>query len=85
MKINVQFFGALRGLADGDTLCLELHGSTIADARSALMAFADTHWPASKAALLPSCAFASNTSLLRDAMPLPEDGHLVVLPPVNGG
>lgn len=85
MKIDVQLFGALRGLADDDVLRLDVNGTSIADARVALASFAEAQWPASKAALLPSCAFASKTSLLRDTMPLPEDGHLVILPPVNGG
>ncbi|MBP7369945.1 MAG: thiamine biosynthesis protein ThiS [Arenimonas sp.] len=85
MEIDMQLFGALRGLADGDVLRIQVNGTSIADARAAVATFAEAHWPASKVALLPSCAFASSTSLLRDAMPLPEDGHLVILPPVNGG
>lgn len=85
MQVDIQLFGALRGLETGDRLLLEVAGNTVADARTALMLHAGNHWPADLSAILPACAFASNTLLLRDAMPLPEDGGLVVLPPVNGG
>lgn len=85
MQVDIQLFGALRGLESGDRLLLEMTGSTVADARKALMAHAGRHWPAAQSALLPACAFASSTLLLRDAMPLPEAGGLFVLPPVNGG
>jgi sulfur-carrier protein len=85
MQVDIQLFGALRGLEPGDRLLLVVAGNTVADARKALMAHAGSHWPAAQSTILPACAFASNTLLLRDAMPLPEDGGLVVLPPVNGG
>lgn len=85
MQVDIQLFGALRGLETGDRLSLEVAGNAVADARKALTAHAGSHWPAALSAILPACAFASNTLLLRDAMPLPEDGGLVVLPPVNGG
>ena len=84
MQADVQLFGALRGLEPGDRLLLEITGHTVADARKALMAHAGEHWPAAATAILPACAFASSSMLLRDAMALPEDGGLVVLPPVNG-
>ena len=82
MKIQFQLFGALRGLVENDMLNLDISGACIEDARMALVAYAQQHWPAHSIALLPNCAFASSTSLL---MPVPEDGCLVVLPPVNGG
>jgi hypothetical protein len=85
MQVDIQLFGALRGLEPGDRLLLDIAGTAVADARKALMAHAGSHWPVDRASLLSACAFASNTLLLRDAMPLPEDGGLVVLPPVNGG
>lgn len=85
MNIELQLFGALRGLADKDTLHLEIIGSTIDDVRVALTSFAENNWPATSTTLLPSCAFASSASILRGQMPVPEDGRLVVLPPVNGG
>jgi molybdopterin synthase sulfur carrier subunit len=85
MKIELQLFGALRGLAENDTLHLESCGETIEDVRVALLAFAERNWPSASSALLPSCAFASSSSILRGAMPVPDDGRLVVLPPVNGG
>lgn len=85
MQVDIQLFGSLRGVEPGDRLRLDITGATVADARQALMAHAGNHWPAAQSAILPSCAFASSTMLLRDAMPLPEAGGLVVLPPVNGG
>ncbi len=85
MQVDIQLFGALRGLEPGDRLLLEITGNSVADARKALMAHAGKHWPAATAAILPACAFASSSMLLRDAMALTEDGGLVVLPPVNGG
>jgi hypothetical protein len=85
MQVDIQLFGALRGLEKGDCLTLEVAGTTVADARTALILHAGNHWPAERASVLVACAFASNTMLLRDAMLLPEDGGLVVLPPVNGG
>jgi hypothetical protein len=85
MQVDMQLFGALRGLEPGDRLRLEIAGSTVADARLALHEYASKQWPEASAAVLGACAFASSTMLLRDGMPLPEDGGLVVLPPVNGG
>lgn len=85
MQVDIQLFGALRGLEPGDRLLLEVAGNTVADAREALTAHAGSHWPTTVSAILPACAFASQTLLLRDIMALPEDGGLVVLPPVNGG
>ncbi len=85
MKIQLQLFGALRGLVENDTLSLDISGASIDDVRMAIVAYAQQHWPTDRTALLPSCAFASSTSLLRGQMPIPEDGCLVVLPPVNGG
>jgi molybdopterin synthase sulfur carrier subunit len=85
MNIELQLYGALRGLEENDTLHLEIIGETIDDVRIALLAFAERNWPSASSALLPSCAFASSSSILRGAMPVPDDGRLVVLPPVNGG
>jgi molybdopterin synthase sulfur carrier subunit len=85
MRIELQLFGALRGLAENDMLSLDIVGATIDDVRAALVSFAERHWPNESIALLPNCAFASSSSILRGQMPVPEDGKLVVLPPVNGG
>ena len=85
MKIQFQFFGALRGLVENDLLNLEINGTTIDDAKAALATYAEQHWSTDSISVLPNCAFASSTSLLRGQMRVPEDGRLVVLPPVNGG
>ena len=58
MQVDIQLFGALRGLESGDRLLLDIPGSTVADARNALMAHAGSHWPAAQSAILPACAFA---------------------------
>ena len=85
MKIQFQFFGALRGLVDNDLLSLEMSGTTIDDAKLALASYAEQHWSTASASVLPNCAYASSSSILRGPMPVPKDGRLVVLPPVNGG
>lgn len=85
MQCDIQLFGALRGLETDDRLQLEVAGDCVADARKALLVHAGRHWPEASTSILATCAFASSTTLLRDALPLPEDGRLVVLPPVNGG
>ncbi len=85
MQVELELFGALRGLEAHDRLQLAVEGAVIADARDALQAYAATHWPQAAHALLRSCAFATATEILRDPQPLPADGKLAVLPPVSGG
>lgn len=84
-EIELELFGALRGLEPGDRLRLAVSGLCVADLRAALAEHAVAHWPQVGAGLLGSCAFASPTDILRDGQPLPEDGCMAVLPPVSGG
>ncbi len=85
MQIELELFGALRGLEAQDRLQLAVEGASVADARDALHAHASIHWPQAALALLRSCAFATASEVLRDPQPLPADGKLAVLPPVSGG
>jgi molybdopterin synthase sulfur carrier subunit len=85
MQIELELFGALRGLMAQDRLQLAVEGAAVAEARAALQRYAAIHWPPSAQALLRSCAFATSSEVLRDPHPLPADGKLAVLPPVSGG
>lgn len=85
MQVELELFGALRGLEAQDRLRLAIEGAAVADARTALQAHAASHWPVAAHALLRSCAFATSAEILRDAEALPVDGKLAVLPPVSGG
>ena len=86
MNETVQLFGAFRDWQTDAPLTLSLaDDARIADVRAALAAHAQAHWPGFRAGLLQVSAFASDTRILRDADPVPGDGRLAVLPPVNGG
>ena len=85
MDIELELFGALRGLEAGDRLTLAVSGGQVADLRAALQAHAGVHWPGASAGMLSSCAFATSSVILRDAQPLPVDGQMAALPPVSGG
>jgi len=85
MQVELELFGALRGLEAEDRLQLAVEGALITDARAALQTHAIGHWPQAAQALLRSCAFATASEILRDPQPLPADGKLAVLPPVSGG
>ncbi len=85
MDIELELFGALRGLEAGDRLVLTVAGGQVADLRAALQVHAGKHWPSDSAAMLASCAFATSSEILRDQQALPEHGRMAVLPPVSGG
>lgn len=85
MQVEMELFGALRGLEAEDRLQLVVAGAVVADVRTALQTHAAGHWPQAAQALLRSCAFATASEVLRDPQPLPADGKLAVLPPVSGG
>lgn len=82
--ITIELFGALRDAEPAALLQLESDAATVGALRTDVEAHA-THWPAPARALLPRCAFASTTTVLRDAEALPQDGRLALLPPVSGG
>jgi molybdopterin synthase sulfur carrier subunit len=85
MIIELELFGALRGLETGDRLSLQIAGERVADLRAALAAHAARQWPGLAPGLLGKCAFATHSEILRDAATLPLDGRMSVLPPVSGG
>lgn len=85
LDIELELFGALRGLEAGDRLTLPVNGGQVADLRAALQTHASMHWPSASAGMLSSCAFATSNEILRDAQPLPADGQMAALPPVSGG
>lgn len=85
MLVELELFGALRGLEPGDRLQVSVAGAKVSDTRAALQSHAASQWPPAMHALLVSCAFATATEILRDADALPADGKLAVLPPVSGG
>ena len=85
MKIELELFGTLRGLAPEDRLHLEVDGDRVADLRAALAAHAGAHWPGLAPGLLGKCAFATHSEILRDGDALSADGRMSVLPPVSGG
>ena len=85
MNIELELFGALRGLEADDRLIFEVHGERVADLRSALVAYAKKHWLNLAPGLLGKCAFATATDVLRDGDLLPADGRMSALPPVSGG
>lgn len=82
--IEIQLFGALREAEPSARLAVESAATHIGQLRKEL-AVAVAAWPPQARALLPRSAFASATTVLRDADRLPEDGRLALLPPVSGG
>lgn len=85
LDIELEFFGALRGLETDDRVILPVGGGQVADLRAALQVHASANWPQASAGMLTSCAFATSSEILRDAQALPADGRMAVLPPVSGG
>lgn len=86
MKVEVSLFGAFRDYQPDAMVTLDVPaGARVADLRAALSAHGRAHWPGFKEGLVKHSAFASETTLLRDAESLPEQARIVVLPPVAGG
>jgi len=86
VKVTLNLFGAFRSHDPGATLELDVpEGARVADLREAFDAYARAHWPAYRPELLKASAFASETTVLRDAEPLPAGVPMAVLPPVSGG
>lgn len=86
MKVELSLFGAFRSHDPGAKLVLDVpEGARVADLREALDRYAREHWPAYRPELLKASAFASETTVLRDAEPLPPGVPMAVLPPVSGG
>ena len=82
--IEIQLFGALRDVSPDALLALTTPATTVGELRMELCE-RSAAWPEAARALLRRSAFASATSVLRDADALPDDGRLALLPPVSGG
>ncbi len=85
MIIELELFGALRGLEHADRMSLQVSGDRVADLRAALAAYAAAHWPGLAPGLLAKCAFATHSEILRDGDAVPADVRMSVLSPVSGG
>ncbi|MCE7521634.1 MULTISPECIES: MoaD/ThiS family protein [Alloalcanivorax] len=82
MNLSFELYGELIPLAGGEhiTLATETAPATVAEA---LLVLAD-QCPALQPRL-DQCAAVRDTDILLRSDPLPENGHLVLLPPVAGG
>jgi molybdopterin synthase sulfur carrier subunit len=86
MTITLGLFGIYRDFDASGQIKLEVDdNAAVVDVRRALLAYAQANWPQFPGSLAAKSAFASQTSLLRDADSLPSDGLMAVLPPVSGG
>lgn len=85
MDVELELFGSLCDLEPGGRLRLTTSVGRVADLREALVRHAAANWPQLPPGLLGQCAFATTSTVLRDAEALPGDGRMVVLPPVSGG
>ena len=85
MEIELELFGALRNLEQDDRVRLSVDGPLVSDLRAAAILYATAHWPELKPDFIKYCAFASSSSIVRDAQALPLDGRMAILPPVSGG
>jgi len=86
VKVEVSLFGAFRSHDPAARVVLEVpEGARVADLRAALDRHARAHWPAYRPELLQASAFASETTVLRDAEAVPAGVQMAVLPPVSGG
>ncbi|MFL5342149.1 MAG: molybdopterin converting factor subunit 1 [Gemmataceae bacterium] len=81
MNVRVRLFARARDLAGVDALAIELPAAaTVAELRAAL---AETN-PA-LCQLLPRCAVAVNEDFADDAMNIPRNADVALIPPVSGG
>lgn len=86
MKVQVSLFGVFRSFDAGAQVVVDVpDGARVAELRQALEQYGNTHWQGFSPALLRRSAFASETTVLREADPLPADARMAVLPPVSGG
>ena len=82
--VAIDLFGALREAKPGARMQVDTAAITVGQLRADVERHA-AHWSPAARALLPRCAFASATTVLRDNDALPADGRLALLPPVSGG
>ncbi|MFA5679442.1 MAG: MoaD/ThiS family protein [Pseudomonas sp.] len=82
MNLSFEFYGELIPLAGGERYTFRVAGmpATVAEALALLV----DHCPALQPRL-SRCAVVHDTEVLLRSDPLPDSGHLVLLPPVAGG
>jgi molybdopterin synthase catalytic subunit len=81
MQANVHLFARARDLVGKDAVRIDLpEGATVGDLRQRLAAA----YPA-LAGLLGRSALALNEEFAEDALTLPRDAEVALLPPVSGG
>jgi len=81
MKIRVRLFARAKDLAGSETIGVTLpERATAGDLRRQLA----VECPA-LAGMLPRSALAVNEEFADDALPLPADARVALLPPVSGG
>lgn len=86
MKVQVSLFGAFRSFDPTAQVVIDVpEGARVAELRHALEQYGSANWQGFNPALLRRSAFASETTVLREADALPSDGRMAVLPPVSGG
>lgn len=82
--VVIDLFGALREAEPRARIEVDTTAMTVGQFRADVERHAE-RWPPAARALLPRCAFASTSTVLRDKDALPADGQLALLPPVSGG
>jgi molybdopterin converting factor subunit 1 len=81
MTVRVRLFARAKDLAGTEVVSVNLPaGATVADLRRTLAA----EYPA-LAGLLSRCAVAVDDEFAEDALTLPADAEVALLPPVSGG
>ena len=84
--IELRLFGIYREYQPSSMLQLAIaDNATVADLRSALRAHAEMNWPNCSRNLIVATAFASDSSIMRDADVIPDCDYMAALPPVSGG
>ncbi len=86
VTLNVDFFGAFRGILSEPHLLVEvpIHG-TIQDARSEIQSALERRLGSFNEALLNASAIGTDERILSNAEPVEGLSKIAVLPPVSGG
>ena len=86
MQVTLQLYAVYRRFQESGAIELTCaDGATIGDVKTALGAYAASHWDGWHERILRSTVLASKEAVLRKYDPVPPDGHLAILPPVSGG
>ena len=86
MQVTLQLYGVYRRFQESGAIELTCaDGATIGDVKTALGAYAASHWDGWHERILRSTVLASKDAVLRNYDPVAPDGHLAILPTVSGG